>query len=214
MKARFTIVVAASLALSGCVTLTVPAPPTQEYVLQYAPPSSQGSPLPAVLRVTHLQIASTYARNGIIYRTSDHEIGAYSYHHWAADPAGMVGDLLARDFADAGGYRAVLSGPSRVRPDYEVSGTIEEMEERIGDGRSTAHLKIRVLLRRLAADAKNKVVFQKTYTADEPTPGDNTAELVAAMSSGLQQISESLRSDVHEAIASDLSRVQGSGAGG
>jgi ABC-type uncharacterized transport system auxiliary subunit len=206
MKARMTILAAATAVLSGCATLTVPAPPTREYLLDYAPPSSQGSSLPAVLRVAHLSIASTYARTGIMYRSSDHEIGSYAYHQWVTDPAGMVGDLLARDFAEAGQYRAVLNGPSRVRPDYELSGAIEEMEERIGDGGSSAHLQIRVLLRRLATDAENKVVFQKTYTADEPTPGDNTSELVAAMSRGLQQISESLRADVHEAIAADLTK--------
>lgn len=204
MKPRMAIFAAVAAMLSGCVSMTVSTPPTREYVLEYAPPSSEGTPLPVVLRLTHMAVASAYAHNRITYRTSDHEIGAYAYHHWAADPAGMVRDLLARDFADAGRYRAVLSGLSRVRPDYELSGAIEEMEERIGNGGSTAHLKIRVLLRRLAADAENKVAFQRTYTADQPTPGDNTAELVAAMSRGLQQISESLRADVHQAIAADL----------
>jgi ABC-type uncharacterized transport system auxiliary subunit len=206
-----TILAAVAAVLSGCVSFTVPAPPTQEYVLDYAPPSDGSSPLPAVLRLAHLAIASPYARSGIMYRTSDHEIGAYTYHQWVTDPAAMVGDLLARDFADAGHYRAVLNGPSRVRPDYELSGTIEEMEERLDDSRGTAHLQIRVLLRRLSAGRENEVVFQKTYTADEPTPGDSTGELVAAMSRSLQRISESLRADVHQVIASDLS--QGSGVG-
>jgi ABC-type uncharacterized transport system auxiliary subunit len=153
-----------------------------------------------------MAIVSTYSRTGIMYRTSDHEIGVYAYHQWVTDPGGMVGDLLARDFADAGQYRAVLNGPSRVRPDYELSGTIEEMEERLHDRGGTAHLQIRVLLRRLSAGRKNEVIFQRTYSADEPTPGDDTSELVAAMSRSLQQISESLRRDVHEAIAADLDR--------
>jgi ABC-type uncharacterized transport system auxiliary subunit len=197
---------AAAAVLSGCVTFTVPAPPTQEYLLDYASPSGGGPPLPAVLRLAHMAIVSTYSRTGIMYRTSDHEIGVYAYHQWVTDPGGMVGDLLARDFADAGQYRAVLNGPSRVRPDYELSGTIEEMEERLDDRGGTAHLQIRVLLRRLSAGHKNAVIFQKTYSADEPTPGDDTSELVAAMSRSLQQISESLRRDVHEAIAADLDR--------
>lgn len=205
MKARMKIVAAAAVVLSGCITFSAPAPPTQEYLLDYAPPESDSPPLPAVLRVAHMAIASTYSRGGIMYRTGDHEIGTYAYRQWVTDPASMVGDLLARDFADAGQYRAVLNGPTRLRPDYELSGIIEEMEERIGAGGGGARLQIRVLLRRLSPDAEDKVVFQKTYTADEPCPGDNTAEMVAAMSRALQSISEELRRDVYEAIAADRS---------
>jgi ABC-type uncharacterized transport system auxiliary subunit len=197
------IAAAAAAILSGCVTLSVPAPPTQEYLLDYAPPASDGPPLPVVLRIGHLSIASTYARSGIMYRTSDHEIGAYAYRQWATDAASMVSDLLARDFADAGRYRAVLNGPTRLWPDYEISGTIERMEEWIGAGGGTANLQLRVLLRRLSPDAEDKVVFQKTYTADEPCPGDDTADLVSAMSRALQSISEELRREVYAAIAAD-----------
>jgi ABC-type uncharacterized transport system auxiliary subunit len=200
-----TIVAAAAAVLSGCFTFSAPAPPTQEYLLDYAPPESDGPPLPAVLRLAHLSISSTYSRSGIMYRTSDHEIGAYTYRQWVTDPASMVGDLLARDFADAGQYRAVLDGPTRLRPDYELSGVIEEMEERIGTGGGDAHLQIRMLLRRLSPDAEDKVVFQKTYAADEPCRGDDTAEMVAAMSRALQSISEELRRDVYAAIAADES---------
>lgn len=206
---RTTMIAVATAMLSGCVSLSAPPPPTQEYLLDYAPPANQGPPLPVVLRLSHMSIAATYARSGIMYRTSDHEIGSYTYHQWVTDPPSMIGDLLARDFADAGQYTAVLNGPSRLRPDYEVSGMIEEMEERIGDGRNTAHLQIRVLLRRLAVDTDKKVVFQKTYTADEPISGNNTSELVAAMSRSLQKISESLRRDVYEAISADLTKTRG-----
>lgn len=212
MNARTTILAVAAAILSGCFSLSAPPPPTQQYLLDYTPPASAGSPLPVVLRLAHMSIASTYARSGIMYRTTDHAIGSYTYHQWVTDPSSMVGDLLARDFADAGRYRAVLNGPSRLRPDYEISGTIEEMEERLDDGHSTAHLQIRVLLRRLTADADNKVVFQKIYTADEPTAGDDTGELVAAMSRSLQRISESMREDVYEAISRDLAhKAQGIG---
>ncbi len=195
-------------ALAGCFSLRVPSPRIQEYRLAYPSPAVEGAPVPVVLRLAPFRTASVYARESIVYRESAHTIGTYDYHRWAADPGSMIADLLARDFAASGLYRAVQQGPSPLRSDYELSGEIEQIEEQLLSG-CASHLQLRALLLRAPAAKRDPVLFQQTYAASEPCIADDTADMVAAMSRALQQISIRLQQDVHGAIAADQGSEEG-----
>ena len=192
----------ALLSVSGCVTLSRPTPRPHEYLLDYDPPTDQRDHVGGVLRVSPLGIAAAYAGSGIVYREAEHGIGAYSYHRWATEPAGMVGDLLARDIAASGVYDAVLRGPSLIRGDYELSGEVEEIGERVSSG-CAARVELRLLLRRGGAHGGPAVLFQRSYTEEQPCKSDDTTDLVGALSRAMRNVSARVQNDVDSAIASD-----------
>lgn len=189
------------LFLAGCISLSKPAPQIHQYRLDYARPVAQKDSLRVVLRIGSIRTADAYAGLEILYREGPHQIGAYSYHRWAADPGMMVGDLLVRDFAASYQYEAVERTPSAVKADYELSGEIEEIEEQ-SDNVCQAQVQARFLLRRLGAEHGDDIVFQERYEAGEPCEPGGAANVVAALSRALQRISEDLQDDVARAIRS------------
>jgi ABC-type uncharacterized transport system auxiliary subunit len=188
----------------GCVTFSKPAPQPREYLLSYESPPIQHGPIDVVLRVLPLGIGAPYSTSNIVYRENDHTVGSYTYDRWASPPAAMVGDLLARDLATSGVYRAVLRGPTLMRSDYEISGEVEELGERSAAG-CTAHLQLRLLLRHSGPRGGHAVLFQRPYSGDEPCKSNDPDDLVGALSRAMQTISAQIQADANAAIAADAS---------
>lgn len=187
--------------VAGCLTISQPAPQIRNYRLEYPPPSMTGSPLPVVLSIPPLAVDAAYDRESIVYRPDEVSIGRYFYHRWSSNPGSLIGDMLKRDFARSGLYRAVQSGGSPLRADYRLGGEIEEIEERtLPDGSCAAHLSMRVELLHAGAGDDDPVVLRHTYNEDEPSPCEDPRSLSAAMSKALARISESLQQTVYAAI--------------
>jgi ABC-type uncharacterized transport system auxiliary subunit len=191
------------LLLCGCVgSLRVPAPEVREYRLDYSPPAINSTPLPVVLHVSRFRAAAAYARQPIVYRDGAYATGTYFYHRWIANPASLLADLLARDLAASGLYRAIQQGASILAADYELVGEVDEFEERLSREGCRAHLSLRILLIRTRA-TDNPVVMQRSYVAGEPCESRTPEAFVAAMSRAVQDVSARLQQDVYAAIASD-----------
>jgi len=186
--------------LAGCVRLTVPAHRVHEYRIEYAPPAVDGSPLPVVLRIAPIRVAAAYAGDAIVYSTGDFETGTYVYHRWTTSPGNMIADLLARDFAASGLYRAVQQGPSLLPSDYDLAVTIEDIEERSVATGHSAHLRLRALLL-TARGGSSTPVLQRIYDVDQPCLGMSVSDFVSAMSRAVEQVSSQLQRDVYDAIA-------------
>jgi len=186
---------------SGCIHLSQPTPVIRDYRLAYTAPPFAAAPLPVVLGVPSLRVAAVYDRQPIIHREGEHATGAYFYSRWSANPGYMVADLLARDFAESGVYRAVQRGLTLLPIDYQLTGEIEEIEERVTAEGCGAHLRLRLLLVQISASTE-AVRLRKTYSGDEPCHCDADA-LAAAMSRVLERISTELQRDAHEAIAEE-----------
>lgn len=199
--------IAASIVwLSGCVQFVQPAPEIRDYDLSYAPSSFDRPPLDVVLSIPSFGVAATYDREAIIYRTTQTTLGKYFYHRWATNPGDMVSDLIARDFASAGTYRAVVHQRSVVAADYQLAGNIEVIEERAGESGCAAVLDVRFLLLARAGDRAEAVKAQPHLTLSEPCTCDDPPSLVAAMSKALAAGSTQLQRQVYEAIAADLAK--------
>ena len=199
LRIRGVLLLAAALSLSGCFA-RASAPTIRHYRLSYAPPRIEASPAPIVLRIAPLRIDAVYASEAILYREGEFHVEAYSRHRWSADPARMITDLLQRDLAASGAFRAVQQGPSTLPSDYILRGEIEEIEEQ-SLPECRAHLRLRFLLTRANARASaDSVAFQKVYTVDEPTRCGHADALVEAMSRALARLSEQLLGDVLAAV--------------
>jgi ABC-type uncharacterized transport system auxiliary subunit len=194
--------------LVGCVQLAQPAPQVREYRLDYASPVVEGRPLPATIRVAPFGVTTVYDRQAIVYRDSTYATGAFVHARWSTNPGSMVADLLARDLAISGLYRAVQQGPSILPSDYQLSAHIEQIEERAGDDGCSAQLRLRALLLRSRAAESDPVVLRNSYAESEPCPCNDAAGLAAALSQALQRLSSRLQHDVYEAIESTMKRTQ------
>lgn len=194
-----------ALWLGGCVSVAQPAPQFRDYRLDYPPPVVNGMPLPVVIHIPTLAVAAAYDRESIVYRTDELSIGRYFYHRWSSNPGALIADMLKRDFARSGLYRAVNSGRSPLRPDYQLSGEIEEIEERVlADGRCVAHLSLRLELTRLRPAEGEPIVLRQTFDETEPCACEEPRALSAAMSKVLERISAATQAAAHAAIAADL----------
>ena len=205
---RLALLVAAT-AMAGCFSLRQPAPEVRSYRLDYAPPALSGvHPLPVILRIAPLSTNAVYDRLAIVFRDDPYSTGTYLADRWGASPGHMLADLLARDFASSGLYRAVQQGPSVVASGYQLSGQIEELEERETAGACVAHARLRFLLARTTAGATPPVRLQATYNEDEPCACADVHAFVAAMSRAVERISDQLQREVYTTIAAEV------GAGG
>jgi ABC-type uncharacterized transport system auxiliary subunit len=203
MRPRLLLWLAVLVGVAGCFSLKVPPPEIHEYRLDYPTPYISGQALPVVIRVAPFDAAAGYDRVAIIYREGEYATGAHFYERWMTEPASMIADLLTRDLIASGLYRAVQQGVSTLPSDYSLSGEVEEVEQRITGSRCVAHLRLSVILSRPRARDVSRVVFQKTYSADEPCSGDDPSQFAAAMSHALEVISTDLQRDTYSAICQD-----------
>jgi len=192
---------AAALPLCGCFA-TKATPVVHHYRLSYEPPlTSTEAETPIVLRVVPLRIAAVYATEGILYREDEFHIEAFGRHRWSTDPSRMITDLLQRDLAASGAFRAVQQGPSTLPSDFVLRGEIEEIEER-GTPQCNAHLRLRMLLAPTHAKAgASAVAFQKVYESDEPTRCGNARAVIESLSRALARLSEELQRDILAAVS-------------
>ena len=194
---------AAALAIAGCVRLNQPAPRVTDYTITYAAPAPavDESPLPIVLPIPPIAVSAAFDTHGMMFREGDHRVGRYAHARWAANPGHLVADMIARDFAESNQFRAVQHARAPLASDFRLTGEVEAIEERIGDGRCEANLEIRVLLVGLRGTRRNPVAFRSGYAEREPCPCADADAYAGAVSRALARISTRLRADVVTAIA-------------
>ena len=180
---------AVALLVSACSTFRGAPPVARSYRITYPPPAPAYDSAPAgVVRVASFSTAPIYDRLGFVYREGPYDVGVDNYNSWITAPAGMIGDLLARDLATARVASAVLQGPSALTPDFEVSGRIEELDELDTNGCS-ARLRLRVLLVRVGASGPRQPVFEDVFESEQPCTAGDPSSFVEAMSRAAQEVS-------------------------
>jgi cholesterol transport system auxiliary component len=200
--ARRAALCAFAVLLAGCAALRSP-PPVNTYRVHYDPPAPAGAPAPVTVWVVPFTVAPPYDNAAFIYRTGPYDVGIDPYNRWAASPASMITELIARDLAASQTVQAVLQAPSTAPYDYELSGHIEALEERDDPGGCSAHVRARITLVRVPARRARKVVLQDVFSADVPCTRGDSRSFVEAMSRAVQQLSDAIRAAVLNAIASD-----------
>ena len=140
---------------SGCGSLFGKVPVKQYYVMNYVPSvdtgNSVGRAYPYTLRLRELDIEEAYARTQLVYRQSPFELRYYTYKFWAVKPNRMVTDLIRNHIVSSNLVNhVVLRYDESHKPDYELSGNIEAIEEYDSDQLWFAHLALRLSLVRLS----------------------------------------------------------------
>jgi len=146
-----------------CLFGTVPI--KQYYVLNYIPVQLanrlRATPYPFTLRIKELDIEDAYSRPSIVYRQSPFELRYYFYRQWAVKPSRMITDLIYKHLSSIN----LVSGLVRrfdegEKPNYELSGLIEAIEEYDSDQLWFAHISLRLTMTRVSDGA---IVYSKLF---------------------------------------------------
>ncbi|MBN1309502.1 MAG: membrane integrity-associated transporter subunit PqiC [Chitinispirillaceae bacterium] len=147
----FLLVVSATALLPlGCTKIQV----KQYYLLNYSPSSVRDrlnpGAYPCTIRLREFDIEAAYTQPQIVYRQSPFQLRYYVYRVWAVKPQRMVTDLLHKHLLAANLVSNVVRRFDEVnKPDYEINGIIEAIEEYDSDELWFAHIALRLNLIRL-----------------------------------------------------------------
>jgi ABC-type uncharacterized transport system auxiliary subunit len=142
-----------ALLFAGCIFSSVPI--KKYFLLNYIPATSRErlspSPYPCTIRLREFNIEDAYNRPQIVFRQSPFELRYYYYRVWAVKPARMITDLVYKHLLTANLVSAVVRRfDEGVKPDYELSGVIEAIDEYDSEELWFAHIALRLSLTRVS----------------------------------------------------------------
>jgi cholesterol transport system auxiliary component len=185
--------------LGGCFSLNKPGNRIDYYTIEYTPPKLPDlSPLGAVVRVERFLVAPAYNTRRIVYQDRSFARNEYIYQQWRPSPGDMVTFFLTRDMRESGLFEAILPYESRLAATYALDGSVDEFFEKDKEDHWMAVVSIGVTLTvEKEPDTIKKIIYQKSYRAEEPCARKNAQALAAAMSSAMERISRNLIEDVY-----------------
>lgn len=138
------------LFIGGCGNVPI----KKFYLINYEPdPLTRRkslSPYPYAIRIKEFSIEQAYNRPQIVYRKSPFELQYYHFRVWAVKPAQMITDLVFKHLVTTSLVSHVVRRfDEGIKPDFELSGNIEAIEEYDSEDIWWAHLSIRFKLTRL-----------------------------------------------------------------
>lgn len=192
-----------ALFLGACFNLKQPPHKIDYYTLEYdTPKQPDATPLDVVVRVERFSVAPTNNTNRMIYRDGSFKRDAYVYHKWWSNPGDLVTHFLYRDMRQSGLFAVVLESDSGLPSSYTLEGSVDEFFELDTEEMWKAVLSITVVM---AAENEpgigKRIVFQKTYTADEACRQKNPRSLAEAMSRAMAKVSAEIIKDVYQNLS-------------
>jgi ABC-type uncharacterized transport system auxiliary subunit len=208
-RTRVVVLLGAAMAIAVCCG-TIPI--KQYYVLNYVPLSTAGrlisTPYPFTVRLKEFGIEDAYNRSQIVYRQSPFELRYYFYKLWAVKPNKMITDMVQKHLEGIGFVSHVIRRYDEgLKPDYELSGDIEALEEYDSDQLWYAHLALRITLTRLS---DGRVMYSREFDNRKRVYQYSPDNVVREMSAILEFI---MNQAVHDMDAV-FSREYGARSGG
>ena len=140
-----------AVVLFGCGSVPVKRFYTLNYVPEPLEERLSRAPYPVTIRVKEFDIEKAYDQKQMVYRKSAYELGRYYYSSWAVDPTDMVTDLVHAHLEDVKLVSHVVRRfDEGERPNYEIRGMIEAIEQYESEELWFAHLALRIQLVRLS----------------------------------------------------------------
>jgi len=187
--------------LLSCGTI----PTKQFYVLNYVPGAMDGrlrqTPYPFTVRVKEFDIEDAYSRPSIVYRQSPFELRYYFYRLWAVKPSRMLTDLIIKHLSTTNIVSSVVRRYDEgKKPDYELTGLIEAIEEYDSDQLWFAHIAIRFALSRTADGA---IVYSRAFDNRKRVFDHNPDNVVREMSSVVEYVTGQVIKDLDVVFAKE-----------
>jgi len=173
--------------LNGCGA----ARPSKFYQLTVPSEKASGvdpAPYSITLLVGPITTSDLYRDDHLVYTSDGQAMGTYEHRRWAEPPTEMINDVLLRELQRSGNYEHIYFLRSGVRGDYVLRGRLYDFREIDGNG-----LSVRVALDFELHDSKTGgIVWNHSYSHDEPVNGTDVSAVVAAIDldvqSGLSEV--------------------------
>lgn len=201
-KPRFLLkVIMVCFIIVGCGNVPV----KKFYTINYEPEPLKNkklsSPYPYTIRVKEFSIEQAYARPQIVYRKSPFELQYYFYRVWAIKPTRMITDIIHKHIASTELVSHVIRRfDEGIKPDYELSGTIEAIEEYDSEDVWFAHLAIRMKLTRLK---DNHTVYMRRFDRRKRVFQYNPEYVISELSQIMDFIMSQALHDIDAALAKE-----------
>jgi ABC-type uncharacterized transport system auxiliary subunit len=181
-------------------------PSRQYYVLNYEPPEvasrTMQNPYACVIRLRDFSIEEAYNRSNIVYRINRYEMRYYNYKMWAVKPTRMLTDLFFKHLSAV----QLVSGLVRRfdegrKPDFELAGFIDAMEEYDSEDMLFAHLSIRLNLTRLSDGV---MIYSRSFDHRKKVYSRETGLVIKEMSRIVEYIFTEAISDIDGKLAAEF----------
>jgi uncharacterized lipoprotein YmbA len=171
---------------AGCGSV----PLKQFYTLNYLPSSQRdrlnAAAYPCIVRLRDFNIEEAYDRPQIVYRQSPFQLQYDYYRAWAVKPSRMVTDLAYKHLLTAnlvsGVVRRFDEGP---KPDFELSGMIEALDEYDSKELWFAHIALRMTLSRIS---DGSVIYEQRFDLRKRVYEHKPENVIRELSSLLEYI--------------------------
>jgi len=176
-------------ALSGCSS--DPVPKDSYYRLERAAEVTPltGGPIKGTIDVPPFRAEGMLNERALIYREGA-SLTQYSYHSWLEPPSIMLQRAFIDALRAAQAFTMVASPEMRLDRDYELRGSVRQLEQVIGGGVVIA---LDISLRRVRGDRE---MLLKTYRAEEQSGGDAVDAAIGAFSRALDRVIAQFLGDV------------------
>jgi len=181
MRRHLPLLMLSSLLLGGCFATT----PKEEHFYHLSGPSAvTAKGTGPTLEVLSFSSASGYDSPRLAYRVAANELRFYAHHKWAAEPAGMVREMLANHLRASGKFSAVGGGSKSREPDAYLSGVLVAMEEVDAGKTWQARLAMRLVLTLASSD---EVLMRHAFDVSLPCASRHPREVAVSISKALAQ---------------------------
>jgi ABC-type uncharacterized transport system auxiliary subunit len=168
--------------LGGCAKVRYPT----NYMLTFPPHVAPGAkPREALdaLVIREFRCPEYISQGRIVYRPSPEEVGFYEYHRWAVEPSRAVTRLVGDTLRARSLFRNVATQERGVKAAYELTGTLERLEEVDRSRDVRAHCEITAQL----ADARTgSVIWSGTASETILVENRNIGGVVSSLSAATQ----------------------------
>ena len=186
MNRRHFLSVSAAFALAACGS-SDPVPPDMFYRLAGLAQQSPlaGGPIKGTMEVPPFRAAGVVNERAILYREGPRALTQYSYHSWSDPPAVLVQQAFIDALRSAQAFTLVGAPSMRLDRDYELIGTLQQLEHVISGVGGTAVIELEVVVRRVRG---NQVVIAKTYRGEEPASAGDIDATVGSFTKAMDKI--------------------------
>lgn len=193
-------------ALLGAAASCGSIPKTHYYTLEIPPPPSVVNPHPRstqVLGIERFRAPEVLRDDRIVYYESLTQMNFYEYHRWAAEPADLVAEAVARRLRRAELFADVRKLPARVPVDYILRGHVLNFEE-VDEPEA---VKGRVALElSLVRASDQSVLWAGTRLAEHPATRKGVPGVVEALNAASEQVLDGLLRDLTAQLEQELAK--------
>lgn len=189
---KLSVVLASLLFVVGCQS----APYKTQYTLNPELASIQSSVKQKPYSIIVSDVKSFGAGKSVdmTYTRTSNVVEAYTKSAWVEPPVQLVKVALANALIASNAYQDVLMSPTSIHSPYKVDATIQSMQQRFVDGKSTIELSLMV---RLVNTSNQNLVFSKIYSTTEAVAADNAEGGVAAYDRALNRLLPNIVRDIN-----------------